>query len=168
MQLAWQQRLPHPILIFAAAKKNGPPAAGLATTTSASDTNFLCEKREWFRLLRPSRQRPSASDSILRCCEEEWPASRTGLLLHRFLISGPDLGIDARISPFTPSCVHRFLISWGKFGNHCRYLPGNVLQRAVILDFRPRFANHCSTIVVAVENGSACSGRRATTFRIRF
>ena len=31
--------------------------------------------------------------------------------VHRFLISGPDLGIDARFSPFTRSCVHRFLIS---------------------------------------------------------
>ena len=31
--------------------------------------------------------------------------------VHRFLISGPDLRIDARISPFTPSSVHRFLIS---------------------------------------------------------
>ena len=72
---------------------------------------------------------------------------------------GVNLGIAARICLFTPSCVQRFLISWGKFGNHCRYLPGNVLQHAVILDFRPRIANHCSTIVVAVENSSACSGR---------
>ena len=32
-------------------------------------------------------------------------------LLHRFLISGPDLGIDARFYPFMPSFVHRFLIS---------------------------------------------------------
>ena len=31
--------------------------------------------------------------------------------LHRFLISSPDLGIDARISPKTTFCVHRFLIS---------------------------------------------------------
>ena len=34
----------------------------------------------------------------------------TATCVHRFLISSPDLGIDARISPFTPSCVHRFLI----------------------------------------------------------
>ena len=32
-------------------------------------------------------------------------------ILHRFLISGPNLGIDASFSPFTPSFVHRFLIS---------------------------------------------------------
>ena len=37
--------------------------------------------------------------------------SRTAQRLHQFLISGPDLRIDARISPFKPSCVHRFLIS---------------------------------------------------------
>ena len=35
----------------------------------------------------------------------------TPSFVHRFLISSPDLRIDARISPFTPSCVHRFLIS---------------------------------------------------------
>ncbi len=33
------------------------------------------------------------------------------LVLHRFLISSPDLRIDARFSRFTRSCVHRFLIS---------------------------------------------------------
>ena len=31
--------------------------------------------------------------------------------VHRFLISGLDLGIDASFSRFKPSCVHRFLIS---------------------------------------------------------
>ena len=31
--------------------------------------------------------------------------------VHRFLISGSDLGIDARFSRFTATCVHRFLIS---------------------------------------------------------
>ena len=36
---------------------------------------------------------------------------KIGCFLHRFLISGPDLRIDARISPFKHSCVHRFLIS---------------------------------------------------------
>ena len=36
--------------------------------------------------------------------------------LHRFLILGPDLGIDARFCLFTPSCVHRFLISGPDLG----------------------------------------------------
>ena len=31
--------------------------------------------------------------------------------VHRFLISSPDLGIDVSFSPFTPSFMHRFLIS---------------------------------------------------------
>ena len=37
------------------------------------------------------------------------PDSSSGV--HRFLISSPDLGIDAGFSPFTAPCVHRFLIS---------------------------------------------------------
>ena len=57
---------------------------------SASDTNFRCGKGKWFRLRKPG--------------------------LHRFLISSPDLRIDARISPFTPSRVHRFLISRPNLG----------------------------------------------------
>ena len=40
----------------------------------------------------------------------------THSLVHRFLISGPNLGIDARISPLTPSFVHRFLISGPDLG----------------------------------------------------
>ena len=54
------------------------------------------------------------TDTNLRRCKEEWFRLQTVVAtpdLHRFLISGPDLGIDARISPFMPSSVHRFLIS---------------------------------------------------------
>ena len=36
--------------------------------------------------------------------------------VHRFLISGPDLRIDARFSPIKHSSVHRFLISGPDFG----------------------------------------------------
>ena len=39
-------------------------------------------------------------------------------------------------------------------------LPVYTLLRASILDFRPRVANRCSTIVAAVRNGFACGGRR--------
>ena len=42
--------LPHPILIFVAAKENGPPAAAVAATMSASDSILRCRKGEWFRL----------------------------------------------------------------------------------------------------------------------
>ena len=44
-------------------------------------------------------------------------------ILHRFLISGPDMGIDANFSPFTPSCVHRFLISSPDLGIDARFFP---------------------------------------------
>ena len=62
------------------------------------------------RLRQPWRQRPSASDTNFRCCKGKWFRLRKPGL-HRFLISGPDLGIDASFSPFSPSFVHRFLIS---------------------------------------------------------
>ena len=64
-------------------------------------------------------------------------------LVHRFLISGLDLGITARFSPETHSNAQRFRISWGQFGNRWKELPGNVLLRAAILDFEPRLENHC-------------------------
>ena len=38
---------PHPIPIFVAAEKNGPPAVAVETTTSAADSNFPCGKKEW-------------------------------------------------------------------------------------------------------------------------
>ena len=47
-------------------------------------------------------RRQRVMERVLR----EWAA-----FVHRFLISGPNLGIDVSFSPFTPSFVHRFLIS---------------------------------------------------------
>ena len=127
-------------------------------------------------------QNDSSNERVLKvaCC------------VHRFLISGSDLGIDARFCLFMPSCVHRFLILGGQFGNHCRFfpvyaflravildlrgsiweslhgLPGNSLVAAAILDFRPRFANHCSTIVAAVWNGPPAAVVAAEMVRVRF
>ena len=43
--------------------------------------------------------------------------------MHRFLISGPDLGIDARFHPIMPCCVHRFLISSPDLGIDARFHP---------------------------------------------
>ena len=45
-------------------------------------------------------QSDSSNERVLKmaCC------------MHRFLISSPNLRIDASFSTFTPSCVHRFLI----------------------------------------------------------
>ena len=51
-----------------------PPAAAVATTSSASDSNLRRCKEEWFRL-----------KTVVATPD-----------LHRFLISGPDLRIDAR------------------------------------------------------------------------
>ena len=39
--------VPSPILIYAAAMKNGPPAADVAATSSAADSNFPSCKEEW-------------------------------------------------------------------------------------------------------------------------
>ena len=50
-------------------------------------------------------------EDVLEGCVLEGCVLKIGCFLHRFLISSPDLGIDARISLFKPSCVHRFLIS---------------------------------------------------------
>ena len=54
--------------------------------------------------------------------------------VHRFLISGSDLGIDAGFCLFTPSCVHRFLISRPDLridARFCLFTPSGV-QRFLI------------------------------------
>ena len=70
-------------------------------------------------------QGDSSNERVLKmaCCMHRFLISGSDLgiderfclftpsFVHRFLISGPNLGIDARISPFPTSCVHRFLIS---------------------------------------------------------
>ena len=48
---------------------------------------------------------------------------KIGCFLHRFLISGPDLRIDASFSRFKPSCVHRFLISSPDLGIDASFSP---------------------------------------------
>ena len=52
----------------------------------------------------------------------------TAQRLHRFLISCPDLRIDASFSLFKPSCVHRFLISGPDFRINARK-PSRTAQR---------------------------------------
>ena len=76
--------------------------------------------------LRPTYlQRDSFNERVLKmaCCMHRFLISSPDLRIdarfclfmpscvHRFLISGPNLGIDAWFCLFTPSCVHRFLIS---------------------------------------------------------
>ena len=71
-----------------------PPAAAVATTSSASDSNLRRCKEEWFRL-----------QTVVATPD-----------LHRFLISGLDLRIDARISQELSQSLHRFLISGPDLG----------------------------------------------------
>ena len=70
-------------------------------------------------------QSDSSNERVLKmaCCMHRFLISgsdlridaRFGLFtpssVHRFLISSPNLRIDVSFSPFKPSCVHRFLIS---------------------------------------------------------
>ena len=90
-----------------------PPAAAVATTSSASDSNLRRCKEEWFRLqtvvATPDLHRFSISGLDLRIDARISPFTPSSV--HRFLISGLDLGIDARISPETTQSLHRFLIS---------------------------------------------------------
>ena len=103
-----------------------PPAAAVATTMFRVRFYSSSLQRRMARLQRLSRQRSSASKSNLRRCKEEWFRLQTVVAkpeLHRFLISGPNLRIDARISPFTPSCVQRFLISGRNLGIDAGFSP---------------------------------------------
>ena len=97
----------------------------------------------------------SASDSILRCREEERfrLQSATNPRLHRFLISGLDLGIDARFYLFKPSCVHRLLISGPDLRIDARFSPETAqrLHRFLI--------SYTDLRIDAAENSFACSGR---------
>ena len=102
-----------------------PPAAAVATTSSASDSNLRRCKEEWFRLqtvvATPDLHRFLISGPDLGIDARISP--ELAQWLHRFSISGPDLRIDARISPFTPSSVHRFSISGPNLGIDARISP---------------------------------------------
>ena len=113
--------LSHLILIFVAAKKNGSPAvhpqrqpkSRLRLVSCCSDSGFhgvnsgIAAGFCLFTLCCVHRFLISGPD--LRVDARISP--ELAQWLHRFLISGPDLRIDARFSPFKSSFVHRFLIS---------------------------------------------------------
>ena len=82
------------------------------------------------RLQQSLRQRPSASDSNLRCREEERFRLQTATTppMHRFLISRPDLGITAWFSPEPSQRLQRFLISGPDLGIAARK-PSRITQR---------------------------------------
>ena len=138
--------LPRPILFFVAAKENSSACSG-------------------------SRQRPSASDSNLRCRKKEWPAcsGRSGNALPRLiLISVAEKengsacsdrgGYDVHIRFYSP-LPRRRMVSPAD-----RHFP----TAASILDFRLRLENQCSTIVAAVRNCPPAAPVAATNFRDRF
>ena len=67
----------------------------------------------------------SGSDLGITACFSPFKPS----CVHRFLISRPDLRIDARFCLFMPSCVHRFLISGPNLGidaRFCLFTPSSV------------------------------------------
>ena len=106
-------------------KKLVPPADrryAVLQRRSASDTNFRCGND----LPRPTLIFAAAKENgfacvIRGCSDSGFHGVNLGIAarispftpsrVHRFLISSPDLGIDASFSRFKPSCVHRFLIS---------------------------------------------------------
>ena len=73
--------------------------------------------------------------------------------VHRFLISSPDLRIDAGFSPETPSSVHRFLISGPDLRIDARFSPETAqrLHRFLI--------SYTDLRIDAAENSFACSSR---------
>ncbi|MDD6113493.1 MAG: hypothetical protein PUB70_04105 [Bacteroidales bacterium] len=52
--------------------------------------------------------------------------------------------------------------------NRCKLFPVYALLRASILDFKARLANRCSTIVMAGENGPPATAVAASTCRVRY
>ena len=71
--VAQRQRLPRPILISSRQRKIVSPAAVVATTRSASDSNLRRGKEKCFRLpVAGFAVKSSASDSNRRCRKGEW------------------------------------------------------------------------------------------------
>ena len=102
---------------------------------SAPDSNFRRGKGKWFRLRKPGLHRFWISGPNLGIDAKK--PSRTAQSLHRFLISSPDLGIDASFSRFKPSCVHRFLISGSDLGIDARISPKTTFCVHRFLILRP-------------------------------
>ena len=121
-----------------------PPATAVAATRSASDSNFRSGKENGSACYGRGGNGFPRPILIFVAAEKNGFAYRTGLLLLRFLISGPDLGIAASFSRFTLSIRASILDFRPRLANRCRVFPGNAHKCASILDFRPRLANRCS------------------------
>ena len=115
--------LPRPILFFVAAEKNGPPAAAVATTILASDSNLRCRREKWFRL-----QNGLAAKVILDF------RAKPGNRCKDFPVYGL---LRALILKFKP-----------RLENRCKLFPVYTFFRASILDFKPRLENRCKLFPV--------------------
>ena len=60
-------------------RRKVPPTVVVAATRSASDTNFLCDNREWFRLQRSMRQQGPRPILIFFTATENGSSCRTPL-----------------------------------------------------------------------------------------
>ena len=121
------------------------PAVTVAATRSASDSNLRCRKGEWpacsdrrgNNLPRPILISVATKENGFAC------NGRGGYEVRvRFHSSLPRRRMVPPAERHYPTDAS-ILDFEARLGNHCRFLPGNALQRAVILDFRPRIGNHC-------------------------
>ena len=75
--------------------------------------------------------------------------------MHRFLISGSDLGINARFLPVYALLRASILDFRLRLANRCKVFPFSSLFRALILDFMARLANQCRVLpVYALQRAS--------------
>ena len=109
----------------------GAPAPAFAATVEPASTQIS------FGTPPTCLQSDSSNERVLKmyCCMHRFLISGSDLEIdagfclftpssvHRFLISSPNLRIDARVSRFTATCVHRFLISGPDLGIDARFHP---------------------------------------------
>ena len=133
--------LPRPILISVAAKENGSACNGRGGYVVRFRFHSPLQRRKMVPPATAVAATRSASDSILRCREGEWfrLQNATTPPMHRFLISRPDLGIDAAENSFA-----------------CSSRCGSDLPHPILI------------FVAAKENGPPAATAAAAIFRIRF
>ena len=102
-------------------------------------------------------QSDSSNERVLKmpCCVHRFLISGSDLgidagfclfmpsCVHRFLISSPDLRIDVRFSRFTATCVHRFLISGPNLGIDARFSRFTATRVHRFLILGGQFGNRC-------------------------
>ena len=115
LQRPWRLRGPLPILISVAAKENGSACNGRGGYEVRFRFHSPLPQRKMVPPATAVAATRSASDSILRCREGEWfrLQNATTPPMHRFLISGPDLGITAGFVVATDKIRPPASQSWG-------------------------------------------------------